>query len=62
MGDNVHFRLTRKRTSRDAAENAAAINWYAHGRGITDRTAVQSRGAQARKRLDQHRIESGDGS
>ena len=62
MGDNVHLRVTRKRANSDAAANAAAVNRLTHARGITDRTAAQLRHAQARKSLDQHRIESGDGS
>jgi hypothetical protein len=61
MGDNVHLRVTRKRAKSDAAANAVAANRLAHRRGIKDRTAAQSRQAQARKSLDQHRIQSGDG-
>jgi hypothetical protein len=62
MGDNVHLRVTRKRAKSDAAADAAAVNRLARGRGITNRTAAQARQVQARKSLDQHRIESGDGS
>ena len=62
MGDNVHLRVTRKRAKSDAAANAVAANRLAHRRGITDRITAQSRQAQARKSLDRHRIESGDGS
>jgi hypothetical protein len=62
MGDNIHLRMVHKRAKSNAAENAAAANRLADGDCITDRAAEQSRRGQARKSLDQHRIESGDGS
>jgi len=62
MGDNVHLRMVHKRANRNAAEYAAAANRLAHGGCTTERAAEQSWRAQARKSLDQHRIESGDGS
>jgi hypothetical protein len=62
MGDNIHLRMVHKRAKGNAAKNAAAANRLADGDRITDRTAEQSRCAQARKSLDQRRIESGDGS
>lgn len=62
MGDNVHLRVARKRAKRDAAGNTAAVSGLAHGHGTTNRNAARSRRVRARKSLDQHRIESGDGS
>jgi hypothetical protein len=62
MGDNIHLRMVHKRAKGNTAENAAAANRPTDGDRITDRTAEQSRRVQARKSLDQHRIESGDGS
>jgi len=50
MGDIVNLRMARKRANR-----------LAHGRPKIDRAAEQSRREQARKSLDQHRIETGDG-
>jgi hypothetical protein len=62
MGDNIHLRMVHKRAKGNAAEYSAAAGRLADGDCITDRAAELSRRAQARKSLDQHRIESGDGS
>jgi hypothetical protein len=61
MGDIVNLRMARKRAKRHAAETEAASNRLAHGRPKSDRAAEQSQREQARKSLDQHRIEMGDG-
>jgi hypothetical protein len=61
MGDIVNLRMARKQAKRHAAEKKAASNRLAHGRPRIDRAAEQSRREQARKSLDGHRIETGDG-
>jgi len=61
MGDLVNLRSVRKRAKRRRAEQAAASSRLAHGRSKAERTLQQSRGDKARKNLDQHRIEMGDG-
>jgi hypothetical protein len=61
MGDIVNLRMARKRAKRHAAENEAASSRLVHGRPRIDRAAEQSRREQARKSLDRHRIETGDG-
>ena len=61
MGDIVNLRMARKRAKRHAAENEAATNRLAPWAPQDDRAAEQSRREQARKSLDRHRIETGDG-
>jgi Domain of unknown function (DUF4169) len=62
MGDIVNLRTARKQAKRRQAEQKAASNRLAHGRSKLERTLEQSRSEKARKSLDQHRIETGDGS
>jgi hypothetical protein len=61
MGDIVNLRMARKQAKKHAAENKAAASRLAHGRPKIDRAAEQSRREQARKSLERHRIETGDG-
>jgi hypothetical protein len=61
MGDIVNLRMARKRAKRHAAENEATSSRLTHGRPKIDRAAEQSRRERARKSLDRHRIETGDG-
>ena len=61
MGDLVNLRTARKRAKRRQAEQAAASNRLAHGRSKAERALERSRGEQTSKKLDQHRIEAGDG-
>ena len=61
MGDLVNLRTARKRSKRRQAERTAATNRLAHGRSKAERTVEQSQNDKARKGLDQHRIETGDG-
>ena len=61
MGDIVNLRMARKRAKRHAAENEAAALRLAHGRPRIDHAAERSRRERARKSLDRHRIEMGDG-
>jgi Domain of unknown function (DUF4169) len=62
MGDVVNLRTARKRAKRRQAEQTAAVNRLAHGRSKTERNLTQSESDKARKSLDRHRIETGDGS
>ena len=61
MGDIVNLRKARTQAKKHAVENKAAASRLAHGRPKIDRAAEQSRREQARKSLDRHRIETGDG-
>jgi hypothetical protein len=61
MGDLVNLRNARKQAKRRRAEETAAANRLAHGRSKVERNLAQSRSDKARKSLDQHRIETGDG-
>lgn len=61
MGNLVNLRTARKQAKRRRAERTAAANRLAHGRSKAERATEQSRNDKARKDLDQHRIETGDG-
>ena len=61
MGDLVNLRNARKQAKRRQAEAKAAAQRLAHGRSKPERILAQSRSDKARKSLDQHRIETGDG-
>jgi hypothetical protein len=61
MGDLVNLRTARKRAKRRQAEQTAASNRLEHGRSKAKRALERSRGEQAVKHLEQHRIKTGDG-
>jgi len=61
MGNLVNLRTARKQAKRRQAEHEAASNRLVHGRSKAERALEQSRSDKARKVLDQHRIETGDG-
>jgi len=61
MGDLVNLRAARKRVKRRVAERKAASNRLVHGRTKAEQTLEQFKGEKARRNLDQHRIETGDG-
>ncbi|MDR3423303.1 MAG: DUF4169 family protein [Xanthobacteraceae bacterium] len=61
MGTLVNLRTARKRAKRRQAEQEAAASRLEHGRPKAERALAQSRNDKARKGLDQHRIETGDG-
>ncbi len=61
MGDIINLRTARKQAKRREAEQEAASNRLTHGRAKADRALEQSRDEKARKSLDHHRIETGDG-
>jgi hypothetical protein len=60
MSDLVNLRTARKQAKRRAAEQTAAANRLLRGRSKAQQKLQQSRSDQARKTLDQHRIETGD--
>ncbi len=61
MGDIVNLRTAHKQAKRRQADKQAASNRLAHVRSKAERDLDQSRSDKARKGLDQHRIETGDG-
>jgi Domain of unknown function (DUF4169) len=61
MGDLVNLRSARKQAKRHQAEEVAASNRLVHGLSKAERAVEQSRSDKARKNLDQHRIQTGDG-
>ncbi len=61
MGDLVNLRTARKQAKRRQAEKKAASNRLVHGRSKAERAVEQSRNDIARRSLDRHRIETGDG-
>lgn len=67
MGPVVNLRNERKRAKRRAAEQEAASHRLAHGRSKAQRNLERSLGDKAttsldQRRLDQHQVETGDGS
>jgi hypothetical protein len=61
MGDTVNLRIARKRAKRHEAEQQAATNRRAHGRSKAEKTFERLRSEKARKDLDRHQIETGEG-
>ena len=61
MGDLVNLRTARKRAKRRQAEQDAASNRLVHGRSKAEQTLTRSQSDKARKDLDRHRIDTGDG-
>lgn len=61
MGDIVNLRTIRKRAKRSQEDLEAQQNRLEHGRPQTARRLDEARAEKARKDLDQHRIEMGDG-
>ena len=60
MAEIVNLRLARKRAARGKAETQAAKQRRAHGIAKSERDRAAAERAQARKLLEQHRIEPGD--
>jgi hypothetical protein len=60
MADVVNLRSARKRAARAKSAARAAENRLAHGLSKRERQRAQTDREQARQRLDQHRIETGD--
>ena len=61
MAEVVNLRTARKRAKRQQAQSLAAENRLAHGRSKTERLRDAARVEKARRDLDRHRIEPGDG-
>jgi hypothetical protein len=61
MADIVNLRLARKRAKRLEAEQTAAANRLVHGRSKSDRTQARVNRDKDERRLDQHRVTTGDG-
>jgi Domain of unknown function (DUF4169) len=62
MGPIVKLRTERKRAKRRKAEREAAANRLLHGRSKADRNLQRLQSDKTNRRLDQHRIVTGDGS
>lgn len=61
MAEIHNLRLARKRAKRARDEQEAATNRLAYGQTKSDRTESQLRRDKDQRRLDQHRIITGDG-
>lgn len=61
MGDVVNLRTHRKRAARQKAEERAAENRVIHGMSKADRAQIKSEKDKAKRELDLHRIDTGDG-
>ena len=61
MGDIVNLRTQRKRAARRKAEERAAENRVLHAMSKADRTLLESEKDKAKRELDRHRIDTGDG-
>ena len=61
MAEVVNLWTTRKRAKRQQDQVRAAANRLAHGRPKFERALDEARLAKARRDLDRHRIEPGDG-
>jgi len=62
MGDLVNFRKARKAAARRLSEAEAARNREVHGRPKVARALDEARSAKARRDLEAHRIDSGEGA
>jgi hypothetical protein len=60
MAEIVNLRNARKRVVRRQREDSAARNRLAHGMSKVERALAEAQGDQARRKLDLHRIETGD--
>jgi len=60
MAEIVNLRNARKRAMRRQREDSAARNRLAQGMSKSERTLAEVQADQARRKLDLHRIETGD--
>jgi uncharacterized protein HemY len=60
MGEIVNLRTVRKRARRQQETNAAVVQRLQHGMPKAERSLRRAQEHQARSKLDQHRIESGE--
>ena len=61
MGEVVNLRTARKQAKRRKDAEQAAANRLAFGQPKEERTLASARSKKARRDLDQHRIDNGDG-
>ena len=62
MGQVVNLRIARKRAARDKAAEEAAAKRLQHGRPKSEQSLQSAQSEQAKRRLDGHRIDTGDQS
>jgi uncharacterized protein HemY len=60
MGEIVNLRTVRKRARRQQETNAAVVQRLQHGMPKAERSLRRAQEHQRRRKLDQHRIESGE--
>jgi Domain of unknown function (DUF4169) len=60
MGEIVNLRTVRKRARRQQETNAAGVQRLQHGMPKTERSLRRAQEQQMRRKLDQHRIKSGE--
>jgi len=60
MGEIVNLRTVRKRARRQQETNAAVVQRLQHGMPKAERSLRRAQEHQGRRKLDQHRIESGE--
>lgn len=61
MGDLINLRTKRKQAKRRQASEQAAESRLLHGTPKAERAASDALRDQARRNLDQHRIDKGEG-
>jgi hypothetical protein len=61
MAEVVNLRTARKRAKRQQSDLVAHGKRIAHGQAKSERKLVDARKLQATRRLEQHRIDTGDG-
>ena len=61
MAEIVNLRIARKRAKRLEAEQEAATSRLLHGRSKSERTQTRVNRDKEHRRLDQHRIITGEG-
>lgn len=62
MAELINLRVARKRAKRRAADLDAAANRLAHGQGKSQRALDEARAEKAKRDLDRHRIDDGEGA
>ena len=60
MGEVVNLRKARKQAKKREDAEHAASNRIVHGRSKAERTLEASRSQQVERRLDAHRVDTGD--
>jgi len=60
MGDIVNLRTVRKRARRQRDDDAAAAQRLRYGVAKAERSLSQAQEDQKRRKLDQHRLQSGE--